>query len=855
MSINNYNDYKNKVSSEKIVLAILQASQRLIAFTLHSGAIYKKENFDVSVISSLKEMGDSLTEVFELGNVVANTFFNDRDNQTLYIRVADSTNPNSKFLVLTRNLFFSNNPVNLPHDLDAGFDVFFEPHIFSTSNFGVELDIINEQTNAIEGSGTLTLYNDNVFWKANYDKLTFDNQNCLIYSYHRELPASEAKLLFKGKVESKSYSNTRITFKLKDLLSELRNSLQLTNIEELNERSNPALDKAKQRMIFGRVQGFRPVNLDELLDKSYPLSGTVSWTTGISTVTGSGTSFKTELYPEDELEIDGNWYTIAAIASNTSLTLTENVTSASLSGQSINFSTDLPKRFVNREWLLAGHPLRQPETTIESGTSTSRLVLGSTKDLYSGDALYIGTLGSGQLTIINQVLNDTVVTVSQSLTTIPPQGTIVHKPCVQNLRLNDIPLIYWTDYTVDPTTARLTLRDSAEANAASVVESVEQITTSAGSAVVTGTGTSFKSYIKPGYIIRPKGTVDFYQVLSVDSDTQITLTSTFPTNQVNKNIQYKKFIFDSESDVLTCTIMGRTDDDTSTGNLLKTAPSIVKTLLVDAGLATSIDTPSFVESENLIPEEIGFVIPEKFNDLNTPIFRDVINKVNLSVFGILLQNNEFKFSYDLLRPVVDTNATLLKESDILDIQVTSTNKNMVYKTISEYGKKEYDYSVKKDSFISTSKVSNTARYIQNTLKEKSYNSYLTTEADSRRLCQRWSFLLEYSANEITISTKLQTIDLQINDIIIIDYRKLYTRFGGVSSKKYIAIEKIQKSGNGVTIVGVDLSNAFNRVALISNTTTGYSDSSEDTRIYSGFYTDSTGLINDDENSFFTNLIY
>jgi hypothetical protein len=833
----------------------MEASQRLIAFTVHSGAIYKKTNVDVAVVSSLKESGESLTEVFQLSDVVANSFYNDRDNQTLYVQLSDSGNPNSRFLVLTRKLFFSNNPVNLPHDLDEGFDVFFEPQIYSTSNFGVELDIINEQTNAIEGSGTLTLYNDNDFWKANFDKLTFDNQNCFIYSYHRSLPASEAKLLFKGKVESKTYSNTKISFKLKDLLSELRNSLQLNNIEDLAERSNPSLGKAKQRMIFGRVEGFRPVNLDELLDKTYPLTGTVSWTNGSATVTGSGTSFKTELYPEDELEIGGEWYTVATIPSNTSLTLTENVSSGSLSGQSILFSTDLPKRFINREWLLAGHQLRQPETTIESGTSTSRLVLGSTKDLYNGDAIYVGTLGSGQLTVINQVLNDTVVTLSQSLNTIPPQGTIVHKPCVQNLRLNDVPLVYWTDYTVDAVTARLSLRDTAEATASSVVESVEQITTSSGSAVVTGTGTSFKSYIKPGYIVRPKGTVDFYQVLSVDSDTQLTLTSNFPSNQSLKNLQYKKFIFDSENDVLTCTILGRTDDNTSSGNLLKTAPSIVKALLEDAGLTDSIDTPSFVSSENLIPEEISFVIPEKFNELNTPIFRDVINKVNLSVFGILLQNNEFKFSYDLLRPVVDPNATLLKESDILDIQVTSTNKNMVYKTISQYGKKEYDYSVKKDSFITTSRVSNTARYVQNTLKEKTFNSYLINEADSRRLAQRWSFLLEYSSNEITVSTKLQTIDLQINDIIVIDYRKLYTRFGGTSSKKYIAVEKILKSGNGVTIVGVDLSNAFNRVALISDTTSNYQDSNEDTRIYSGFYTDSFGLINDDENSFFTNLIY
>lgn len=855
MSINTYNDFKNKVSSEKIALAVLEASQRLVVFSLHSGSIYKKQNFDISVISKLAMSGEPLNEVDSLSSMVANSFFNDRENQTLYLWLSDSSNPNSKFIVLTRKIFLANTPINLAHDLNTGFEVFWEPQIQTTSSFGVELDIINEQTNAIEGSGSLSIFNDGSFWKENFDKLTFDNQNCLIYSYNRELPASEAKLLFKGKIESKTYSGSKITFKLKDLLSELRNSLQLSNIEDLALRNNPSLNKAKQRMIFGRVEGFRPVNVDELIDSEYPLTGTISWTNGSPTITGSGTSFKTELYPEDEIKINNTFYTVAAISSNTSLTLTENVTAATLSGQSSSFTSDLPKRFINREWLIAGHALRQPETTIENGTSTSRLVLGSTKDMYSGDTLYIGTLGSGQMTVINQVINDTVVTVLNSLATIPPQGTIVHKPCVQNVRLNDILLSYWTDYTVDAESARLTLRDTAEANAASVVESIEQITTSSGSSIVTGIGTSFKSYLSPGFIIRPKGTVDFYQILSVDSDTQFTLTSNFPTNQSLKNLQYKKFIFDSENDILSCTVLGRTNNDLISGDLLKTAPSIVKTLLIDCGLATSIDNASFVSNENLIPEEIGFVIPEKFNDVNTPIYRDVINKINASVFGILLQNNEFKFSYDLLRPVVDQNATLLNESDILDIQVSSTNKNMIYKAISEYAKKEYDYTVKKDSLITTSRVSNIARYIQNTLKEKTFSSYLTNEADSRRLCQRWSFLLEYSSNEITISTKLQTIDLQINDIIAIDHRKLFTRFGGTSSKRYIAVEKISKSALGVTIVGVDLSNAFNRVALISDTTSNYSDSAEDVRIYSGFYTDSNGLINSDENSFFTNLIY
>lgn len=853
--MNSYNEFKQQVSSEKIALAILEASQRLVAFTLHSGSIFKKENFDVAVISSLTDFGEKLNQVSSLESVISNTFYNDRDNRTLYFQLSDNADPVSKFIVLTRKIFLSNLPVILPHDLNEGFEVYFEPQIQSTSSFGVEIDVVNDQTNAIEGSGSLSVYNDNDFWKQNFDKLTFDNQNCFIYSYNRELPANQAKLLFKGKVESKTYGSSKIVFKLKDLISELRNSIQLRNVEELGLRNRPNLNAAKQRMIFGRVEGFRPINLDEFVNSEYPLTGLISWTNGSPIISGSGTLFKRELYPEDKLRLGTTFFTVSRVLSDTSLELTENVTLSNSSNQTSSFSTSLPKRFVNRKWLLAGHALRQPETTIESGTSTSRLVLGSTQDMYSGDTLYVGELGSGQLTIVDEILNDTTLSVSVSLEIIPPQGTKVIKPCIQNVRLNDVLLSFWSDYTVDPETARLTLRETAEARADVVIESVEQITTTASSNVVAGIGTSFKSYLKPGHVIRPKGTVDFFQILSVDSDEQLTLTSNYPVSLSLKNLQYKKFIFDSNIDFLTCTVLGRTTNDLTSGPLIKSAPSVVKKLLEDAGLSLSVNEASFSEAEALIPEEIGFALPQTFNDTKTPILRDVINRINGSVFGILLQDNSFRFSYDLLRPVADSTPVYLEESDILDLRVTSTNKNMIYKSIAEYNFKEYDYTAKDTSVQTSSRISNTARFIQNTLKERTFKSYLVNESDSRRLAQRWSFLLEFSASEIQVETKLQTVDLQINDVVVIDHRKLYTRFGGTTSKKYISVEKVMKSANGVSITGVDLSNAFNRVALISQTLTNHDNSSDDIRIFSGFYTGTGGLINNDEDSFFTNLIY
>ena len=174
----------------------------------------------------------------------------------------------------------------------------------TTSAFGVQIDTINQTSEAIEGSGTLTLHNDQSYWQANFDKLTFENQPCAIYSFNRDLAVTEVKMLFKGLVSKKAYTPTQVQFSLIDQLSELRATIPLANISALGLRSSPSVAQAKQRMILGRVFGHRMINLDEVLT-GYPLSGTVSISTGSSTLTGVDTNFLTTLSPNDVLTLAG----------------------------------------------------------------------------------------------------------------------------------------------------------------------------------------------------------------------------------------------------------------------------------------------------------------------------------------------------------------------------------------------------------------------------------------------------------------------------------------------------------------------------------------------------------------------
>ncbi len=1218
--MNTYTDFQNSASSEKVTLAIVDGSKRLIAFSLHSGSIYKLTSFDVAVVTSIEVSGVALASVASLASVAAGTYYNDRENATLYLWLSDSANPNAAFVVLTSKYFFSNRPTTLPWDLNTGFDVYFEPMIKTTSAFGVELDIVNEATSAIEGSGSLTFFNDSAFWPANYDKIFFENQSCSIYSWNSNLEATEAKLLFKGFVESKSYSSEEVSLSLKDLLFQIRSTIGLSNIQDLGLRNDPALNTAKQRLIYGKVQGHRPVNLDKLLNTSYPITGTISVFFNETSLVGTSTIFKTELSANDKLIIEGIQYTIASISSDTTLELTRPYATVTIGNIGVEVVPATNKNYINREWLLAGHALSQPEPTIEHGSTTSRLVLSSTQDLYDGDDIYIGEIGSGELVRIDEVINDTIITLAQSTEVIYPADTPIHRPCVQNVRMNDLELVYLEDYTLDPNAGRLTLTESAEENRAALLESTERVTVTSGNDYFTGSGTKFTGYIKPGYKVRPQSTDTFYKVLAVE-DEQITLTEpyvgtsfttatalpektsisglsnyrerylfransnsdlqgkyfkiwdsagtvavwfdvgnigtavpshgcdraieittvdsgdskytilskiaqklnlddeftcivasdtmtienkvmgvrpaaqdsdtgfgmlsrtsteqrvvciadvadsldgkyfilydtagsvafwidtdnsgttepnhgatrsvevttivtddtaatvmskvkavveadaafttaaygstgfiatctmlgpdigTMPTgfeitvdqhgksawdlngkyfvlphhfagadrtagfwfdidnngtsapstgatanteiNTVNsehteqeifeaisnvieahanftseysensilvtdaanedvttvlnagtsgltivqsqagvtsnplngKLLQYKSFVF-GDADILSCDVLGKTVDGLTTGRMLKIAPEIVRDLLVDAGLSASINETNFTEARNYFAEELAFCVPQTFNDKASKLtYRDVINNVNNSVFGMLLQNNDFELEYASLRPHVNASMPYYSEADIIKYKTDSTNKNMIKQAVVEYGYKEYDYSTKSSVISSVNKSSDIANYIIGTTKVKTYDSLCVNEADAQRLANRWTFLLEYSSNSVTFNTKLIASQLQINDVIQLSHRKMYDRLGGTGSVKILIVERIAKKGDGVEITAIDLSNAFNRVAKISDTTTTYANSNDETRLQSGYYTDENGLIDNSENSFYTNLIW
>lgn len=850
-----YTEFQNQPSSEKITLAILHASQRLMGWTLHSGSVYKLENIDVQAIVSLEDSGTPYTQVADLVSVVASSYYYDRDTKTLYLITTGSDNPNGRFLILTFKLFFANSPIILPHDLGSGYEVFFEPSLQSTSQFGVEIDTINQTSEAIEGNGTLTLRNDgdDNFWRSNFDKLYFDNHRCLIYSHNRELEANEAKLIFSGRIEKRTFNQNTISFALRDILSELRAPIALGTISDLGLRTGDDLAQSRQRLIIGRVFGHVPVNTDQVLD-GYPITGTVSISYNSATLTGSGTDFLTQLSPDDRIVLDGAEYTIATVSSATSATITENYPgTAGVSGATAYIIPEEPKRWINRTWHIAGHALREPQTTIVNGSSITRIIVQDATDIYAGDWIYIGPIGAGELIQVESTTGTRIVNLRTSLATIPPVGTLVTRPAVQNVRIDDVPLVYYTDYTLNASTATLTLRNTAESNASPTRHLTSNLSFTSGSRTATGSG--LKNIIKPGYMVGVAGNAVFFEVLSVDSETQLTLrsASTFTANTAGR---YKALIYDPSKTVLSLDVLGKTEDGTTSGTLLKTAPSIVKALLQDAGLTDSIETDSFTDADAVSQMHIGLVAPFAYTDTDAPAYRDVINKINKSVFGSLIQTTDFKLAYHILEPNKSTTALRLDESDILGgPSFESTSEKVIKTSIVKYRQIEYDYLVKKKSYRTQQKTSDIATHVAKSAREKTFETYLVEEADAERMACRWAFILEHGAGRATIRTKLQAMQVEVGSIVEISHRKFFERIGLTLSARLFLVEAVKKTGSEVQLELVDLSNAFARVASINTLTNTFETATEREKLYGGFITDQYGLIGNNPESFGINLIW
>lgn len=851
-------EYQAAAASEKEGLLILEAARRLLGWVVHSGSVYKLENFPHAVLSPdspVQDSGVALTEAANVGAITAGKYYHDRTNSILYLRTTDSVNPSGKFLSVTFRLFFCKGGRNLPHDLATGFDVHWYPMLKDTSDFGVELDNQNQLGSAIDGSGSVQLVNDQAFWRPIYDKYYFENQRAYVYSWSPHLPITEAKLIYKGRVSGKSYTPTQISFKLQDMLAELRSPVSLEFLEDVGGARIPdSLKLAFQRRLYGYVNGHRPTNIDHVLD-GFSINGTVSVTNGSATITGSGTSFLAQLSPDDELTVQGDTPTrvsVKTIESATSATLTEVYAGITEAGVSATLKPARATRDRNRTFLVAGHALREPSTTVVSAVNTSQFDVADATDFLVGDAVTI----AGENSVIRRVSGNTVK-LTTTLSAEPSFGDVVTRPAIQNVYLGDRELTLDTDYTYDADAATVTLDALAEVNIAQARAMKGTLTFTNASRNVTGSGTSFTSDLEPGHWIKGLGQGEYFEILQVTDDTNLVLRTAATYTATVAGLVKKPEYYQEGVSILSIDTLGKTDDGTTAGYMLKTAPEIVEDILTEAGISALLNAASFTAAKSLTGKRLGIAIPKRFSDKKTQTLRQIINEVNQSDFGSLVQNEDFELEYQIVSPGrPSATTTRFTEDDALAFAIESSSDRIVKTVRVNYAFREIDPVSRDAANAQATKTSRSAEFLARSTKEQSFDTLLIDSTDAQIYANRWSFIFEVASSIVKLGTKLQGARLQIGDTVELSHEKLYERVGSSARRKVAAVSRVKKSLEDSSVELDDLANAYTRVAVIAdNTAADYADATDRERSVTGYITDDYGTQDNDPDTAGVNLIW
>jgi len=236
------------------------------------------------------------------------------------------------------------------------------------------------------------------------------------------------------------------------------------------------------------------------------------------------------------------------------------------------------------------------------------------------------------------------------------------------------------------------------------------------------------------------------------------------------------------------------------------------------------------------------VIPEKPGG-DFPNIRDVIFKINDSVFGSLYGNSSQEIAFSIVNTRRPESLRSIKDDDIISWDVQSSQKIVnqvkvnyspfVDKVSGENGFAVINYS---SDFVNN--------YIgtKNTLEK---TCYLFHEQDAQTIAQRIAFYYSLSQSILTLKAKANFFTASVNDRVYVDLDRLYQRYGGTSGLKIGVISGIKKSPYSSEVVMNDLGNIFNRCHTFApSTTPAFTLADDDEKIKYGFLLDEDTLTPD-----------
>jgi hypothetical protein len=840
-----YLEFAQLPRSQKITLAVIKAKQRLKNFTFVSGSTWTR-----------------VTSHY-VSNVIGATYSFDPVTSTLML--TSSVNPNTLDIIVEYSFFFSDFPVNQ--------DVEYEPRLIDIGALKLELDTENTGI-AIESDSSIKLENTDGFFDPIFDSLVWENQECLFYSWSPLIPWTEKKLIYRGFISTKSFTDKYISFVIKDSFVKLREVIpfigsrliygKAKNLDCLSlypvgagfTLSGLLSGRNDRDLLFGTIYGTVGTStitgvgtsfttqlavsdkirvIDGLIEYSYTvnaigsntsltISGTISVTfSGVigrnasilnNIITGVSTNFLFDLSPNDKLTVGGVNYTVATLsAGSNSITITEQVKTAfaSLSG------TNLPSinhRYYNRAWNVSGHLLADHSTTIDVVYSQRVFSVFDISHITYNDIISV----FGSYYSVTRISGN-VITLNQSALVTLSGGVIVYKPSVQKVSLGDTTFVPNRDYNEINMSdeCSIVFNEFAEFNAALEVVSGMSFSFVVGSRVITSLSNSIDltTVFSPRDWIKAYSgsTVVWYEISEVATTTLTVMTAYSEAYSYVGPALYKHPTYIGDSDKVLVDCMGKK----SASVWLKTASDAVNDICTQLSMS-NIDPVSFANAKLDAPYCLSVVYPTSLGG-KLPTARDMILAISQSVFGSLYSNSDFNIAYSILGADRDIVITTIADDDI--ISFTTSTKNQITKNVTATYRQERGNSLFQSYTFSNSNISGISTDLAIALS-------LYDDADAQIITQRYAFLRSSSQMTVTLKGKLNLISKSLNDRVYLNLTRLFKRFGASGNIKIGLVNLISKDSTTVDLQVNDVGNLFSRVGSIApNTASDFSTASAD----------------------------
>lgn len=818
----NYNQAAQQTRSEKITLVTIESVERLKLFT-SSGSDWIRST-DYFVVG-----------VKENGVIVTSWTYSPT---TKVLTIVGGADPKTRNISVTYRHFYSNAAINLPYDLSSGEPLEWEARVLSIGSIGQQLD--SENTGIVlESSSSVDLENTDGFFDSFFDTHIWENQSIKFYSWFPNIPITEKIQLFEGVVESKAFSDKRISFKVKDFVFKLKNQIALNNFTLSDGTVLPSLLYTPKRRIYGQVDGLKCVSLDAILD-GYQITGTVTISSASLLITGVSTTFLTDVSPGDEVFIfDSNGikykFGVDIVDSDTQLTLGK-LPENSFASVDVYIKPVIPNRHKNRTWHIADHKLRQAEAEIQTVLNANTFIVDSVLDMYPGDEVTINGISS----LIRRISENVITTVTDIIPVPIATDAIVKNP-IKKVYAGVKELFLGIHYLqVNTTEAKIVLYATAERDIADEFTLEGALTFTNGSATV-ATSIDLRSSLKTRDWIRSKdpARTDWYEVLSV-SETEIVLRSpiAYIGGPYTESGLCKNITPIDENTLFTVNCLGME----VAGTWMKTASDAVRHLVLnDAGFLTVNET-RFAKAKSDCDYVISIVMPETLGQ-KSPLVRDVITLINNSVFGSLYGDSSQTISYSILNSTKPEIINAIKDDDIISFSVETTQK-IANKIIIKY-RPYIDRFSGENTFLTyeyQSSFVDDLIGISNTIERVMY-LYDTSKATI--MGQRVSLFNSLSSSSVRIQAKLNLAQTVVNDKIYLNLDRLYSRYGGLDRRKLGTVTGVKKNGYSTDISVSDLGNIYNRVGSIApSSVLDYATSNPDDKIKYGYIVDNDTLTPD-----------